>query len=340
MKAILVTKPFEVTLTDIDRPELTNPDDVLVKMTAVGICGSDIHIIHGTHPYVQYPRIIGHEGAGIIFQVGSNVKDLKIGDPVVIEPIKFCSHCYACKKGRHNVCKDLKVTGVHEDGTYEEYILLPAKQVYKYDPSLKATQAVLAEPYTIGAQANARAGTKAGDLVLVHGAGPIGLITCDLAHEAGAKCIVSDINEDRLELAKKFGAYLTVNPLKEDLQKIVMRESNEEGANIIFDAAGAPGIIESALEMASQAGTIVPMTFGSKPIPMNFGLVNKKELTICGTRMECERFDKVLASFPSRRDRLDLLVTHVFPINKYEEAFKTSTDKAAKACKVVMTFED
>ena len=340
MKAILVTAPQNVSLVDVERPELTNPDDVLVRMTAVGICGSDIHIIHGTHPYVQYPRIIGHEGAGIIEKVGNNVKNLNVGDPVVIEPVKFCMKCYACRKGRHNVCKDLKVTGVHEDGTYEEYMLLPAKQVHKYDPSLTPIQAVLAEPYTIGAQANARAGTAKDDLVLIHGAGPIGLITCDIAHELGAKCIVSDINEDRLKLAKKFGACLTINPQKEDLNTIVMRESNNEGVNVVFDAAGAPGIIENALEICSQAGTIVPMTFGSKPVGINFGLVNKKELTICGTRMENDRFEKVLASFPGRRDRLDLLVTHTFSIDKYKEAIATSTDKAAKACKVVMTFEE
>lgn len=338
MKAIVVEAPHKMTMLDVPKPVLSDPFGVLIKMTAVGICGSDVHILHGTHPYVQYPRIIGHEGAGVVEEVGSQISDLKPGDPVVVEAVEFCGKCYPCSIGRTNVCENLKVLGVHHRGTYEEYMTVPRAYVHKYDPALKPEEAVLAEPYTIGAQANAQGRTQKGDLVLVHGAGPIGLITCDVAASLGAEVIVSDINDERLALAQSFGAKHVINPNLEDLNAKVESLSGGHGVNVIFDAAGAPGLIENALVLASQAGRIVPMTFGSKPVPLNLGLVNKKELIIAGTRMECGRFPGVVASLTARRDRLQKLVTHVFGIDDYEKAFATAQDPKAKACKVVMRF--
>ncbi|MGI6069059.1 MAG: zinc-binding alcohol dehydrogenase family protein [Blautia sp.] len=339
MKAILVEQPGQVRLIEKEMPVLRTDTDVLVKMTAVGVCGSDIHILHGTHPYVQYPRIIGHEGAGMVMEVGKGVADLQKGDGVVIEPIQYCGECYACRKGRHNVCEKLRVTGVHDDGTYQEYMVLDRKQLHKYSRELTPAEAVAAEPYTIGAQANARAGTAKGDFVLIHGAGPIGLITCDLAAALGAVCMVSEPNESRLEMAKAFGAKYVIRPDKEDLKARLMEITGGMGANIIFEAAGVPKLLEDSLELASAAGTIIPMTFGDKPIPLNFGLVNKKELTIGGTRMECGRFPAVLESFPGRKDRLDRLVTHTFSLEEYEKAFATFVDKTSGSCKVIMVME-
>ena len=215
---------------------------------------------------------------------------------------------------------------------------VPERYLVKYDSVLKPEQAVLAEPYTIGAQACDRGSVIKDDLVLIHGAGPIGLITCDVASCRGGRCIVSDVNEKRLELAKSFGAKFTVNPLKENIKDLIEQLSNGSGVNVIFDAAGAPGLVEQSLDLASQAGRIVPMTFGSKPVPINFGLVNKKELTISGTRMECGKFPEVVNSLPSRVDRLNKLVTHIFSIDEFEKAFETAQDPKFGACKVVMKF--
>lgn len=336
MKAILVEAPGKIRLIEKEMPVIMKDTEVLIKMTAVGVCGSDVHIVHGSHPYVQYPRIIGHEGAGKVVEKGSAVTELEIGDGVVVEPIQYCGECYACRKGRHNVCENLRVTGVHDDGTYQEYMVLDQKQLHKYDASLTPEQAVAAEPYTIGAQANARANVSEGDYVLVHGAGPIGLITCDLATSLGGICIVSELNESRLEMAREFGAKYVINPGKENLKERVMEITNGMGANIIFEAAGVPKLMEDSLELASVAGTIIPMTFGAKPIPINFGLVNKKELTIGGTRMECDCFPGILESFPERTDRLNKLVTHTFALEDYEKAFEAFTDKSSGSCKVIM----
>jgi 2-desacetyl-2-hydroxyethyl bacteriochlorophyllide A dehydrogenase len=338
MKAIKVFEPGDIRLVDVEKPEIKKDTQALIKIEAVGICGSDIHILHGTHPFVKYPRIIGHEGSGRVVKVGSAVTNVKPGDNVSIEPITWCGKCYACRKGRHNVCPDIQVVGVHVDGCMAEYLIVEAKQLYKYDDCLTFVEAATAEPYSIGFQANSRAGTADGDYVLVHGAGPIGLILTDVADSLGATVIVSEVREGRLALAKDFGAKYTINPTKEDLKTRLLEITNGLGANIIFEAAGVPKVMEESIDMLSPAGTIINMTFASKPTPINFKPVNKNELTIGGTRLEVNKFSDVLESFPNRKKRIDRLITHVFPITRFKEAFNTLQDQNSGAAKVIITF--
>jgi len=277
MKAVYIKEPGKLEVIDVEKPSIKKDTQVLVKITAAGICGSDIHIFHGTHAYATYPRIIGHEGCGIVEEVGSAVTDLKPGDSVIIEPITGCGTCYACRHGRYNCCPDIKVAGVHIDGVMEEYFVTERNKLYKYDPNeLTPVEAATAEPYTVGAQANAQANTQPGDLVLIHGAGPIGMIICDIAEKRGATVIVSEVNEDRLKIAKDFGAKYTINPKKEDLKE--------------------------------------------------------------ATRNQNGKFPEVVESLPSRKDRIDKLVTHVFPAEEAEKAFDTAMDKTSGSCKVVITF--
>lgn len=165
MKAVQVRKAHELIINEIEKPQIENGTDVLVKVKRVGICGSDMHIYHGTNPLATLPRVIGHEVAGEVEAVGPQVKGIKIGDHVVVEPIRYCGECYACRKGRPNVCENLSVFGVHEDGGMREWFVLPEKQLHVVDPSLPWEEIVLAEPYTIGAQATWRGQVEEGDTV-------------------------------------------------------------------------------------------------------------------------------------------------------------------------------
>ena len=150
MKAITILKPNQMKLLEVEKPVITEPDQVLVKIRATGICGSDVHVYHGTNPYASYPRVIGHEAAGEIEAVGENVTDLTPGDSVVLEPITYCRSCYACRNGHHNVCRKLKVLGCIVDGTFREYMVVPRSQVYPFDLSkMSYVQAAVCEPYTI-----------------------------------------------------------------------------------------------------------------------------------------------------------------------------------------------
>lgn len=314
MKAVYVEKPGHLTVIEREIPKIEKDTQVLVKIQAAGICGSDVHILHGTHAYVTYPRIIGHEGCGIVAEMGSAVEGLELGDSVIIEPITGCGTCYACRNGRYNCCPDIVVAGVHADGVFEEYLVVDYKKLYKYDPTqLTPIQAATAEPYTVGAQANAQGGTMPGDLVLVHGAGPIGLIICDIAQRIGATVIVSEVNEARLAVAKEFGAAYTINPAKENLAQRVKEISAEagdgNGVNVIFETSGVPALTTKSIELLSPHGRFVPLTFAPEPMPINFRLVNKNELVIAGTRNQNSKFEQVVKELPSRKDRLDRLVT-------------------------------
>jgi len=338
MKAIQAVKPGDVRLAEVEKPRIACPTDVVVRVKAAGICGSDIHIAHGTNPYATYPRILGHEVAGVVEEIGSGVTTLKPGDRVVLEPIVYCGECYACKKGRQNVCRSLQVRGVHLDGGFADYLISDEKFLHRFPQELTYEQAALIEPYTIGAQSNWRASTQAGDIVLIHGAGPIGLIICDVAKSKGAICIVSELNEHRLDMAKDFGADYIINPSKESLKDTVMEITEGMGPNIIFEATGIPSLLTEAVELVSVAGTVVPLSFGSKPTPINFQQVNKKEVTIVGTRLQCDKFPTVIASLKERVNKIDKLITHTFPAEKYEVAFNTFIDKNSDSCKVVLTF--
>ena len=338
MKAVYVSEPGKLEVIEKEIPQLKTSTQVLVKITAAGICGSDIHIFHGTHAYATYPRIIGHEGCGVVERIGNQVTGLTAGDPVIIEPIHGCGTCYACRNGRYNCCPDIVVAGVHADGVMEEYMVVESSQLYKYDPVLTPVQAATAEPYTIGAQANAQARTMPGDLVLIHGAGPIGMIICDMAEALGATVIVSEVNEARLEIAKSFGAKYTINPQKRDLREAVMDITDGKGVNVVFETSGVPALTSLSVELLSPHGRLVPLTFAPEPVPINFRLVNKNELVIAGTRNQNRKFKEVVESLPGRRDRIDCLVTHVFLVEEAKKAFETAMDKNSGACKVIITF--
>ena len=157
MKAVQIVKPNELKLIDMEKPVITEKDNVLVKMTAAGICGSDVGIYHGTNAAATYPRVIGHEMVGRVDEVGPNVKDLKPGDRVIINQVTSCGHCYPCRIGRGNVCDSLAVRGVHIDGGYREYIAVPESDCYILPDSLSDEDAVMIEPTTIGIQSCTRA---------------------------------------------------------------------------------------------------------------------------------------------------------------------------------------
>lgn len=341
IRAIVVHKPGDMTLEQVDKPAIASPDQVLVRIHYAGICGSDVGVYNGKNPYAVYPVITGHEASGEVVEVGNSVTDIKVGDSVVFEPITYCGHCYACKRGQHNVCRELKVLGCIVDGVFRDYAVVPHTQVYKFDHSkMSYKQAALCEPYTIGAQANSRGDVQEGDIVLVHGAGPIGLIVADMAKTRGATVIISEPNEKRLEVAKKFGIEYMINPMKQDLDEFISKLTDGEGVNVIFDAAGIPSIISHAVEQLSPAGRFVPMTYGKEPIPVNFKEINAKQLTILGTRHQYQKFPEITKLLPEKLDHVDMLTSHVFDADDFKKAFDTLADPNSGSCKVLIKFAD
>lgn len=339
MKAIQVIEPHKIEMVEVEKPKIKRKNDVLVKIRAFGICGSDVGILKGENPFAIYPRIIGHEIAGEVEEIGENVNDLKIGDKVVLEPVEFCGKCYACRQGRYNVCRELEVYGVHRDGGFCEFLVAGEEKWHKVDDSLSFVEACTAEPYTIGEQVAARANIQKDDWVLINGAGPAGLLACNVASNRGAKCIVSEINPYRLNMAKEFGAEYTVNPREEVLKDVIMGLTSNEGVNVLIDSTGVYSVIEETVNYLSPASRFVPLAFGSNNIPIDFKTLNQKEISVMGTRLQNDKFPKVISYLKERKDLIDKFVTHTFPAEEYEKAFEVFMDPKSNSIKVVLTFE-
>lgn len=336
MKAIQASEVGKVAIKEINKSTIKDEKDVLVKIMAAGICGSDVHIVNGSNPYATYPIVLGHEMSGIVEEIGNSVTNVKVGDKVVVEPIDYCGSCYACKKGRPNVCEKLQVTGVHKNGGFADYIVKTEKCIHKIPDNITFEQAAMVEPYTIGYQSVWRGNVRKGDVVLVIGGGAIGQIVLDVAKSIGAITILSEINTNRLELAQKIGVDYTINPSKEDLYETVMKITNNMGANVIFEAAGASNLLPTILDLVSSSGNIVSMSFDKNPIGIDFSIVNKKELTISGTRLQSLKFEQTIDNLTKHIKTIDMLITDILPFEEFEKGFKLFQDKNSKTCKVIL----
>lgn len=339
MKAVQVPKAHDMQIIEQEAPEIQQGDGVLVKVKRVGICGSDMHIYHGTNPLATYPRVVGHEVAGEVVEVGSSVEHLKVGDHVVVEPINYCGKCYACKKGRPNVCEKLSVFGVHEDGGMREFIVLPEKQLHAVDKELDWDEAVLAEPYTIGAQAVWRGNVEQGDTVLIQGCGPIGICILKLAKVAGATVYMTDLNEERLTFAKESGADEVINAGKESVKERVLELTSNEGANVVIDAVCLPSTVELSIEVVSPAGSVVILGFDERPSAISQLPITKKEITIVGSRLQTNQFGKVVSLMNSGELKSNGLITHKFLLDEVKDAFTFVEKNPDKVRKALIVFD-
>ena len=212
MVTIAVSSPGVLAVTPSAAPERPGPREALLRVQRAGICGSDAHILHGSNPFARYPRIIGHEFAGHVLELGADVDTLKPGDAVVVDPVVACDRCYSCRIGRPNVCSRLEVLGVHRDGGFRDTVVVPATNCVPIPDRLPIALATLAEPFAVAANVLSRVGVTAEDSVLIYGAGTVGLTVLQFARLHGARCIVSDIDDARLERAQRYGAAAVVNP--------------------------------------------------------------------------------------------------------------------------------
>ena len=205
MKAIKYEKPWDVACVEMDKP-VRKKGEALIKIMTAGICGSDIGAFRGTNGLVSYPRVIGHELAGIIEEIDEdNPKGFKVGDHVIVDPYLYCGHCYPCSIGRTNCCTDLHVLGVHVDGGMAEYFCHPADMLVKMPEGMDWVLAAMAEPLTISLHGVHRGGLKAGEFCAIYRAGPIGLLAAMVAEAYGAHAILIDVVQERLDFGKELG---------------------------------------------------------------------------------------------------------------------------------------
>ncbi|MFB4158944.1 zinc-binding alcohol dehydrogenase family protein [Geomicrobium sp. JSM 1781026] len=338
MKAIQVKQPHQLDIVDTERPKVQTETDVIVRVTTVGICGSDMHIYHGSNPFTVYPRVIGHEVAGRVEETGAAVTNVKKGDLVALEPIRSCGTCYACKNDRPNVCTDLVVYGVHADGGMSEWMRADERNWHPVEDHVTEEAAALIEPLTIGAQASFRGNIQSGDTVLIMGAGPTGIACLLLAKERGATVWMSDFNTNRLDYATSIGADRVINPGTTDVEEEVTRATDGEMMNVVIDAVGITSTFEQAVQLASVAGTVVTLGFNEQPSLIPSFQLTKKELNVVGSRLQTHQFPTVIKKVNAGELKPEAIISHRFHFKDVKEAFSLLENEPENVRKVVIEF--
>lgn len=340
MKAVKIIKPNELKIVEIDKPEIDGYNNVLVKIKASGICGSDVGIYHGTNAAATYPRVIGHEIVGEVVETGDNASKVKIGDRVIIDQVTACGKCYACRHNRPNVCQNLKVRGVHIDGGYTEYIAVPDKDCYVIPDFLSYEDAVLIEPTTIAVQACSRAKLVEEDELLIMGYGALGARMLSIAKLHGCKIIVADVVDAKLEDAKKNGADYVINLLSEDIyQKCKEYTTNAYGPTVAIDCACTKESLGTLVKVTGNAGRIITMGFSIDPTEVtNFGITSK-ELDIRGSRLQNRKFQEVIDLIKDGKVDLNHKVSHTYKFTDAQKAFDFNDTHDPSIKKIVLTMD-
>ena len=338
MKALCVQSPNNIVIEERPMPATISSTEVLIKVKAGGICGSDVHIYHGSSPVASYPRVIGHEIVGEIVQTGNEVKGFVAGDRVIIDPVISCGHCYQCRIGRRNVCGKLRVRSVHVDGGYQEYMVMPQENIYQLPENLSWEEAVMIEPFTIAEQVCSRAAITKDDIVFIMGAGPVGLSILKMVKLYGATCFISDVMDYKLDIAKQYGADMVINARTHDTKEEILKLTEGNGATVVIDAACTTKSFEQALGYVCAAGRVITLGFGAAASAISQLSITAREIDVRGSRLHNNKFPTVIEYFRSGKLSVKDMITHRFHFTDIHDALGVIEDPTIENGKVVLLF--
>lgn len=335
MKAAVFVGDGDLQVLEMDIPKIKNATDVLIRVEACCICGSDVSVVSvpRKHPATN-GTIIGHEYMGIIAEVGNDVTDYKPGERVIIEPNISCGKCDACKNGFTNMCKNMKLIGFHYNGGMAEYSVMPEMQLHKMKQKMPMVKAVLAEPLACIINSISKFNVLPGDYCVILGAGPIGLIYLEVMKAAGAKkIIVSECMETRKQAARQMGV-LVVDPRETNLVEYVAEKTNNCGADVVIDCVGS--LMEDAIACSASGGKII--LFGLNENAKNtikpFN-ISHREITVYGSYVVNKSFPRAIRLLEDEVIDLNDIITHEIPLARVHEGFEAIAK--GEAIKVVIT---
>ncbi len=331
-------------VVDVPDPGEPGVGEVIVRPEAVGLCGSDFHYFLGDLGAVEdaqlYPRIQGHEAAGIVEDVGPECPaHLRAGERVAIWPLKSCGRCYPCRIGRGNVCANISLIGIHRDGALQERLRVPASQVFPVgdqDPAVAA----LIEPVSIAVRAVVRGRVAQGEKVVVFGAGPIGQAVAVAAIDRGASVLLLDRLQSRVERGRATGAEFLAVEEGGDAVAAALEWAGGDGPEVVFEATGVPEVARTAVELVAQAGRVVVVGLSSHDAPLRVGDLAFKEIDVLG--VSCcngDEFAEAVSLVARRQDALAGLVTHEFPLEQTPEAIDYAMRHPTEVMKAVIRLE-
>ena len=342
MRAVVTVGVGSMQLLERPDPPPPGPGEVMIRPEAVGICGSDYSFFGGHMSQAaggsRFPRIQGHEFAGVITRLGPDCRaGLEAGQRVAVWPVHGCGACYACCAGRLNACENLALAGIHRDGGLQERLVIGQEHVFpiaEEDPAVAA----LTEPVSIAVRAVNRAAVRSGEHAVVLGAGPIGQCICLVASERGAQVLAVDLQERRLELIREMGACQTLRWTTAGEVVAAAREwAGPAGPPVVFEATGAATATEAMVAMAPSAGRAVQVGMSGEVAEIRVGILPEKELDLLGVSCAAaEEFGEAVAVVERQRDLLAGLISHTYGQEQAPEAIGFAMSNPAEAMKVVI----
>lgn len=330
MRASVLAGTHQLDVADVAIPR-PDRDQVLIRIAAVGVCGSDVHYFHEGRIgdfVVESPLILGHEASGVIVAVGDDVDPARVGQRVSIEPQRACRVCTQCKSGRYNLCTSIEFYATPPiDGAFAEYAVIQSDFAYSIPDTMSLEAAALCEPLSVGIWANQKAGTAPGSRVLVAGAGPIGLLCAQVARAFGAtEVIVSDLEEVRREQARQFGATRVIDP---------RTQADDFEVDVFIDASGAAPAIRAGILALAPAGTAVLVGMGADDLSLPVSRIQARELVVTGVFRYANTWPLAIELASSGAVDLDALVSAKFGLDEVERAFEETRNPETRKILIV-----
>ena len=336
MKQAIMLTPGNIEFHDTDSPGKLEPNEILLKIRRIGICGSDIHVFHGKHPATPYPVVQGHEYSATVEAVGEAVKTAKVGQRATARPQLICGKCRPCLRGQYNACMELKVQGFQAPGVAQEYFVVPEDRLILFPDSMSFEHGAMIEPAAVGAHSTNRSSGLSGKNVVVSGAGTIGNLVAQFAKARGAKkVLITDISDFKLNKAMECGIENTLNVIKTPFAEGIRSAFGPEGYQVGFEAAGVQASLDALIANVEKGGEIIILgVFARNPI-VNMYFVGEHELNLYGSMMyRHEDYLEAVKLISEGRIILDPLISKHFPFEKYPEAYQYIEESEDKVMKV------
>ena len=334
MKQAIMTTPGKIEFGEVETPK-PGKGEVLMQIHKIGVCGSDVHVWHGKHPYTSYPVVQGHEYSATIEALGEGVENLKVGQKVTATPQVVCGECSPCKRGDYHICDKLKVEGFQAPGVAQDYFVTSAEKIVPLPDSFSFEQGAFVEPVAVAVHTTTRVDSLVNKNVVVLGAGPIGNLVAQVAQAKGANVLITDISDFRLDVAKKCGVENTLNVTKDNLQSAVKTVFGNDGYNVAFECAGIEATMAETIETIGKGGSIVVVgVFADKP-RIDLGLVQDRELKLIGTLMyQYNDYTDAVKLLDEKKVVVEPLYSRHFGFNEYNEAYRFIDGERDKIMKV------
>ena len=333
----VMTAPGEIEFREVPVPE-PEENQVLVKIRKIGVCGSDIHVYHGEHPFTSYPVTQGHEVSGEIEKLGSGVKGWKVGQKVTIQPQVVCGKCYPCRHGKYNLCEELKVMGFQTTGVASDYFAVDAAKVTPLPEEMSFDEGAMIEPLAVAVHAVKRAGNVEGAKIAVLGAGPIGILVAQTAKGLGAESVmITDVSDLRLEKAKECGADFCINTKMKNFGEAMVENFGPDKADVIYDCAGNNITMGQAIQYARKGSTIILVAVFAGTAQIDLAVLNDHELDLNTSMMyRNEDYLDAIRLVKEKKVVLVPLISKHFAFRDYLEAYRYIDENRESTMKVII----